>query len=138
MRRSVSGTDSLMRSGGRPYLGGVELPTVFQPVDDGRRLELGLHRRGRCQQAHHDAGDGGVHAGFEDAEPQCEARRDVQRRVRHVEASHHGHQHDDPRRRPQIRRPQVVGVEDGDRRDRPDVVDDGQGEEEHLERRGHA
>ena len=54
-----------------------------------------------------------------------------------LDAMHHGDEHRDRQRHEQQFGFEAVGVEDGDHRDRTDVVDDRKCEQEHLDRARH-
>ena len=69
-----------------------QVVAVLQEIDDLVGFEVGLHRTSRGQQPEHDAGDGGVHAGLVDDQPQRQPREDDDGRVADASPVHQRHQ----------------------------------------------
>jgi hypothetical protein len=93
-----------------------------------------LERDGRGGQAEGDPGDGGVHTGLEGGQPYPHPEQHIHGRPAHLEPLQDQDQRQQPAGGQQRQDIDAAGVEDGDDQDGPDVVDDGQGEQERLER----
>ena len=98
------------------------------------RVPARLHRH---QHGEEHAGHGGVHAGEEDVDPHPDGQDQVDHGVADAEALGDDDQDQEAQRQGELGEVQVPRVEDGDDQDRPQVVGDGQGGEEHLEPDGH-
>ena len=96
-----------------------------------------LGRPGRGEQAHGHAGQGRADPRAPHGQPQGDPEADVQRQPPDAGPDQHRHQDQHPGGEGQGRRVDAAAVEQGHHRDRPQVVDHGQGEQEHLEGRGH-
>lgn len=100
--------------------------------------ELMLRREHRQEQAEDDTGDRRVDSGLEDGEPEEDAEDGVD------EAAPRLHLLDEPgdggqgRGDPEPEEVDVLGVEEGDDGECPDVIDDGEGEDEDAQLRGDA
>ena len=90
-------------------------------------------RRDRYEQRGHHPGQRRMDTGFEDADPQQRREQEIRYRPCHARAVQEQHGGGGDQRQRERGEIHVLGVEDRDDRDRADVVDDCNGEQQGLE-----
>ena len=137
------GRDGLAGQAGQMQpLGGVGVGrdrVVHGVVGDPVRLQA--HRLGTLEgdggggQAEGDPGDGGMHPGLEGGQPHPHPEQHIQHRPTHVQPLQDQDQRQQPAGGQQRHDVDAARVEHGDDQDGPDVIHDGQRQQEGLERR---